>query len=178
MAEDVYYEGDLAGGRSFGAEVRIGLSAHPFAIRALVDYTPAAEVSFLPIRCPISASCLGVEALDARVLTAVADVVWRPPLPIAPVRPFLAIGAGARRYEIDGPDYEWRDAWIEPFAGARIRPVGHAAAGAEVRWGRIVVGGELGTFADSFGGLGPSENEAGGLAADVSAAVGVRVRVR
>jgi len=90
---------------AFELEASIRLPALPFSLRLVGLASLPADVSgifdcYPGLACP---AILLESAAEVRVLGAVADLVWTLLPAMAPVRPFLLLGAGVKRYRYSWP---------------------------------------------------------------------------
>jgi len=111
-------------------EASIRLPALPFSFRLVGLASLPADVSGI-FDCYPGLACPAVlleSAAEVRVLGAVADLVWRPLPLVAPVRPFLVLGAGVKQYRYSWPAPE---VLVEAGEHAASSFTAHAGAGIE-----------------------------------------------
>jgi len=97
----------------------VGLASLPADVDGIFDCYPG-------LACP---AILLESAAEVRVLGAVADLVWAPLAAVAPVRPFLALGAGVKQYRFSWPAPE---VLVESGRHTESAFAAHAAVGIEL----------------------------------------------
>jgi hypothetical protein len=117
---------------AFELEAGIRFPVLPFSLRLVGLASLPADVSgtfdcYPGLACP---AILLESAAEVRVLGAVADLVWMPLPAVAPVRPFLLLGAGVKQYR-----YSWPAAVALVEAGKHTASSFAAHAGAGIEFG-------------------------------------------
>lgn len=159
----IRFRAELAPSLAVGLGLELDAPRLRLGVRAGVDYATAPT---------LVAHGFTVDSAGVGFLVASADVVLRPLDRRARIRPFLAAGAGLKRYVV--PEAGLTRALAGVLPRDRTDPALHGAAGAEVRSGPIGVAAEVGDYVSWF--LAPSTGHQR-VQHDVLVTVGLRLRI-
>ncbi|MBX6363780.1 MAG: hypothetical protein IRZ00_07925 [Gemmatimonadetes bacterium] len=159
----IRFRADLAPSLAVGLGLELDAPRLRLGVRAAVDYATAPT---------LVAHGFTVDSAGVGLLVAGADVVLRPLDGRARVRPFLAAGAGLKRYLV--PEAGLTRALAGVLPSDRTDPALHGAAGAEARWGPIGVVAEAGDYVSWF--LAPSTGHQR-VQHDLLVTLGLRLRL-
>lgn len=159
----IRFRAELAPSLAVGLGLELDAPRLRLGVRAGVDYATAST---------LIAHGFTLDSVGVGLVAAAADVVLRPFDRRAAVRPYVAAGAGLKRYIVSETGLTRALAGVLP--GDRTDSALHAAAGAEARWGPLGLAAEASDYVSRF--TAPSTGHRR-LQNDVFLTVGLRLQL-